>query len=140
MVEVTKRAADGRNQCTMLIVEDDEVLRMVLRFEFEKCGFEVREAENGKAGLASIVERHPDVIVTDLEMPVMDGFSFIATVRATYGKAAIPIIAISAGKSDGLAEKAVAAGANQFCPKPLNAKSFLAVVNSHLPANPTPEN
>lgn len=139
-MKVSGHVADGRNRRTMLIVEDDEVQRMVLRFEFEKGGFKVREAENGKAGLASIVEMHPDIIVTDLEMPVMDGFSFITEVRTTYGKAAIPIIAISASKSEGLAEKAVAAGANQFCQKPLIAKNFMAVINRYLSANPISEN
>ncbi len=122
----------------MLIVEDDEVLRMVLHFELEKNGFEVREAVNGKAGLASIVEMHPDVIITDIEMPVMNGLKFIAAVRITYGKIAIPIIAISASKSDGIAEKALAAGANQFCEKPLTVESLLTIVNRHLPANIPP--
>lgn len=139
-MEGQKRVTERRNQGAILIVEDDEVLRMVLRFEFEKDGFKVREAENGKAGLASIAEMHPDIIVTDLEMPVMDGFSFISAVRITFAKTAIPIIAISAGTSEGLAEKAMAAGANQFCPKPLIAKNFLAVVNIHLPAKPISEN
>lgn len=119
----------------MLIVEDDEVLRMVLHIEFEKNGFEVREAENGKAGLASIAEMYPDVIITDMEMPVMDGLAFTTEVRITYGKITMPIIAISAAKNDDLAEKALAAGANQFCEKPLTVESLLAVVNRHLPAS-----
>lgn len=137
---MSKSAADVRSRRTILIVEDDEMLRIILRLEFKKSGFEVREAENGQVGLASVVEMHPDVIITDIEMPVMDGFSFIAAVRRIHGKPFVPIIAISAMKNDGIAKMAKAAGANQFCAKPLTPKILLAVINSHLPAALQPEN
>ncbi len=140
MAETLDRMTGRPNSRTILIVEDDEVLRMVLRVEFEKNGFNVREAENGSAGLTSIVEMHPDAIITDIEMPVMNGFSFIAEVRKADGQADIPIIAISASKITDVAAKAVAAGANQFCEKPLTTKNILAVINAYLPPDASPAN
>lgn len=74
-----------------------------------------------------------------MEMPVMGGLAFTAEVRITYGKITMPIIAISGAKNDDLAEKALAAGANQSCEKPLNMESFLTVINRHLPARTPPK-
>lgn len=132
MVEVLKRAAVTENKSIILIVDDDEILRRVLLLELEKRGFKVREADNGKDGLARLVEMLPDIIVTDLEMPVMDGFTFIANVRATFGKAAIPIIAISGSINEGLAERTLVAGANQFLPKPFHINSLTTAIVGHL--------
>ena len=137
MVETARRAADAENPRTILIVEDDDLLRMVLRMELEKNGLNVFEAGNGQAGLAVLRDMAPDIIVTDLMMPVMDGFSFIAAVRRTNGGAALPIIVISAMKSADMREKAVEAGANLFCEKPLSPESLLAVIKNHLPAIPS---
>lgn len=137
MGETAKRAADMRSRRTVLIVEDDDVLRTVLRFEFERNGFNVLEAENGRTGLSAFHDMAPDIIITDLMMPVMDGFSFIDAVRKTHG-AAVPIIAISAAKGDGIGEKAVETGASQFCEKPLSLEGLLTAVRSHLPASAAP--
>lgn len=140
MGEAAKRAADVRDRRTVLVVEDDDVLRTVLRFEFERNGFNVLEAENGRTGLSAFRDMAPDVIITDLMMPVMDGFSFIDAVRKTHGTAAVPIIAISAVKGDGMGKKAVEAGASQFCEKPLSLEGLLTAVRSHLPARVPPKN
>ncbi|MBI5636344.1 MAG: response regulator [Nitrospinae bacterium] len=139
MGEAAKRAADVRDRRTILIVEDDDILRTVLRFEFEKNGFKVLEAENGRAAIAAIGCIQPDIIITDLMMPVMDGFSFIDAVRKAKGNT-VPIIAISAAKGDGMGEKAVETGASQFCEKPLSLESLLTAVRNHLPANVPPKN
>lgn len=126
--------AEASNWPIILIVDDDEILRMVLHNEFKKIGFKVREADNGKVGLASLVEIYPDVIITDIEMPVMDGFTLIRAVRKIDVRAAIPIIVLSAMKSDDMAKKALAAGANQFFPKPFHLNNLVAAILGHLSA------
>ena len=134
MTEAVKSAVDVRDRRTVLIVEDDVVQRMVLRFEIEKNGFIVQEAGDGWAGLAAIGNFHPDIIITDLMMPVMDGFSFIDAVRKTDGLSTVPIIAISAVRGTGMGERAIESGANQFCEKPVSAKIIMVAIESYLPA------
>lgn len=130
---MANRLAGERDRRIILIVEDDEVLRMVLHQEFVKNGFYVREAENGQAGIASFVEMPPNIIITDLMMPVMDGISFIAAVRKTNDT--VPIIAMSAVMGDRMGEKAVEAGANQFCIKPIATETLLTAIKDYLPAS-----
>ncbi len=134
------RMTGRRNNPTILIVEDDDVLRMVLRIEFEKNGYKVREAENGRAGLTSFEEMHPDAIITDIEMPVMNGINFIAEVRKENNQAEVPIIAISASKIANVGEKAVAAGANRFYEKPFATKNILTAVNTYLSSGTSSQN
>lgn len=125
------RRAKAPVRRTIPVVEDDEVLRMVLRMEFEKNGFSVREARHGRDALASIIEMAPDIIVTDIMMPVMDGFSFIDAVRKSA--LSVPIIAMSAVKDDDMRQRAMETGANRFCVKPITPETLLAAIEDHLP-------
>ncbi len=125
----------GGGRPVILVVEDDDVLRMVLRFEIEKRGFVVREAENGAAALSSFKNRVPDIIVTDLMMPVMDGFSFIDEVRHSAASAGVPIIAISAVKDQEMGRRALALGANTFMAKPLSPEGLLKTIQTYLDAS-----
>lgn len=77
---------------TVLIVDDEADLRFVLRFALEDAGHAVVEASNGRAALEQIADAPPDVIVTDLMMPVMTGSELIAHLRADPATAAIPIV------------------------------------------------
>lgn len=129
MVGAVKGAVGKR---VVLIVDDDEVQRMVLRHEMEKSGFHVREAVNGQAGLAAVGDFHPDIIITDLMMPVMDGFTFIAAVRKTDGVSTVPIIAVSGSRAEGMGERAVESGANQFYDKSASLHILMAAVENHL--------
>ncbi len=138
MVESAKHVADAPHRRTILMVDDDDVLLMVMHMVFERNGFNVINADNGLAGLSAIREKTPDIIITDLMMPVMDGLTFIAAVRKTEGTAAIPIIAISAMKGDELPKKAMEAGANQFCIKPFSPESLLTVIKNQLSASIAP--
>jgi CheY-like chemotaxis protein len=81
---------------TVLIVDDEASVRFLLRMVFETAGYDVIEAPHGRAALERIDEARPALVVTDLMMPVMDGWELIARLRTNPATAAIPIIAASA--------------------------------------------
>ena len=81
----------------LLLVEDDPQLRIVLCAILTQCGYAVRSAHDGLSGLAEVWSRVPDVILSDLYMPGMSGFDFLAEVRKTFP--AIPLIAMSSAYS-----------------------------------------
>jgi PAS domain S-box-containing protein len=85
-----------RSSKTVLLVEDHKVTRQLLRNIFSKQGWKVYEAENGEVGLARLSEANPDLIVLDLMMPRMDGFDFVAKLRAESIWRSIPVIILTA--------------------------------------------
>ena len=66
---------------TILIVEDEESLRSILKAKLEKENFDVLEAKNGEEGLQMALEKNPDLILLDIVMPVMDGFTMVKKLR-----------------------------------------------------------
>ena len=81
--------------CSALVAEDDEVTRRVLRETLEKEGWDVAEAEDGRAALAAVAARRPDLILLDLLMPEMDGFEFLEELRKEEANRSIPIVVIT---------------------------------------------
>ena len=80
---------------TVLVVEDDSTLRAVIRLVLEREGYQISEAQNGRAALTAMAGEMPDVAVVDLKMPVMDGGELIKHMRADARLAAIPIVLLS---------------------------------------------
>lgn len=91
-------AMDPTKARRVLIVEDDPSVRRGLARLFRRLGWEASEAANGQDGLERITEEAPQVIVLDLEMPVLDGSGFMAVMQADPTLAAIPVIRISGRK------------------------------------------
>jgi PAS domain S-box-containing protein len=116
----------------VLIADDREDNRSVLRDMLAPSGFEILEAANGEAGLALARAQKPDLILVDLKMPVMDGRAMIRQVRATPELARVPIIAISASAFNYNREECIAAGANDFLPKPFRLDRLLNLVAQYL--------
>ena len=85
--------ADKKN--TILIIEDEIDLRELLKSKLEEKGYNVLEAENGKTGLETALSQHPDIILLDIIMPVMDGFSMLKELRQDEWGKNIPIIILS---------------------------------------------
>ena len=79
----------------MLVVEDDQSLRVVIRMILENAGYEVSEARNGRAALESIQAGLPDVILADMRMPIMSGVELVNHLRRDPGTAFIPIVLMS---------------------------------------------
>jgi CheY-like chemotaxis protein len=80
----------------ILIVDDESSMRFLLRMILEKAGYEILEAHHGAAALERINEWRPDLVVTDLMMPVMNGRDLVGRLRADPETASIPILLISA--------------------------------------------
>jgi CheY-like chemotaxis protein len=89
------------SQVRVLIVDDESNVRFLLRRVFEAAGYEVVEAHHGVAALARMADVHPDLVVTDLMMPVMGGAELIAHLRSDPETASIPIVVISSESVSG---------------------------------------
>jgi len=92
----TLRTICGRGSGHLLIVEDDESARMLVRHGMEREGWQVEEAANGRLALAAVQAREPDAIVLDLMMPEMDGFEFLSELRRQASWRDIPVVVVTA--------------------------------------------
>jgi CheY-like chemotaxis protein len=109
----------------ILVVDDEPDQRFLLRRIFERAGHEVLEAVNGTAALRAVGESRPDLVVTDVMMPVMDGVELIRRLRGDPATARIPILAASA-------DTMLAGDADAVMPKPYSWRDLLAVADALL--------
>jgi CheY-like chemotaxis protein len=114
------------------VVEDNELIRAEVTTILSLEGFEVMEAENGRDGLRRLAEECPDLILTDLMMPEMDGFAFLQAARANTLWASIPFVILSARSDKDAAEQALALGARRYLTKPVDVEALLAIVTYAL--------
>ena len=96
LAAILQRYDCARPPCPLLVVEDDPVMRDMLRRRLEKENWTVIEAENGRAALEQMTERQPDLILLDLMMPEMDGFQFLDEIRKRKDWHVIPVIVVTA--------------------------------------------
>jgi DNA-binding response OmpR family regulator len=111
----------------ILVVEDDEVARELLRLTLERQGYSVTTAENGVLGFDLAVELRPDLIITDIWMPAADGIHLVRRVRDTREVASTPIL-VTTGFGTGSATFTLTRGADAYEPKPLDPASLLRTV------------
>jgi CheY-like chemotaxis protein len=93
---VLRGLCGGRLAPHVLVVEDDEDTRAVIRQTLERAGFTLAEAENGRVALARVAERRPDAVVLDLVMPEMNGFEFLAAFRSHAAWRSVPVVVLTA--------------------------------------------
>jgi CheY-like chemotaxis protein len=117
----------------VLYVEDndDNVYMLKMRLELED-GFEVLVAGDGAAGLAIAAAERPDLILMDLNLPVVDGWEATRRLRADPGTRTIPIIALTAHAMAGDRERALAAGCDEFDTKPIDLERLLEKIRAVL--------
>ncbi|MBD2212227.1 response regulator [Nostoc linckia FACHB-104] len=121
----------GKKQ-KILVVDDRWENRSVLMNLLEPIGFEIVEAEDGKEGLAKAVDFQPDLIITDITMPVMNGLEMIQNLRNLPEYQDIKIIVSSASVFDTDKQKSLDAGADDFMPKPVQASDLIEKLQAHL--------
>ncbi len=112
----------------ILVVDDDEKLLKLIGFLFEPQPVSLETATNGEKGLALAKETLPDLIMTDLMMPVMDGHEFCKTLKETEGLKDIPVVALSASIDPSEEERILSAGACRFIRKPFQSRALVADV------------
>ena len=116
----------------ILVVEDQEDNRQIVRDLLTTTDYEVMEAENGEEALAAVAKHRPDLILMDIQLPIMDGYEATRRLKADPGLRAIPVIAVTSYALSGDEEKARAAGCDDFVPKPFSPRELLAKVQAYL--------
>ncbi len=116
----------------ILIVDDGEMNRRVLRAALERAGHRTEQATNGREALERLVDGSFDVILLDLIMPEMDGFETLAAIKADETLRHLPVIVISGIDELDAAVRCIEMGATDYLPKPFNASLLRARVNASL--------
>jgi len=116
----------------ILVVEDQEDLRGVLRTLLTGSGYEMLEAADGEAGVVKAKSERPDLVLMDIQMPVLDGYEATRRIKADPDLKTIPIIAVSSFAMKGDEEKARAAGCDHYVTKPYSPMQLLRTIRSLL--------
>jgi two-component system cell cycle response regulator DivK len=116
----------------VLVIEDQEDNRTILRDLFASVGYEVLEAVDGLEGIRVAAAERPDLILMDIQMPGLDGYDTTRRIKAQAGLAAIPVIAVTSYALSGDEEKARAAGCDDYVTKPFSPRALLAKVAAWL--------
>jgi two-component system cell cycle response regulator DivK len=117
----------------ILVVEDQEDNRQILRDLLLSADYELIEAGNGEEALAAVAKNRPDLILMDIQLPVMDGYEATRRIKADPVSAAIPVIAVTSYALSGDEAKARDAGCDDFVPKPYSPRQLLAKIRKYLP-------
>lgn len=117
---------------TVLTIDDSKAVRDMVRFTLEPAGYTVAEAENGQMGLDVMRNTRPKLVITDLNMPVMDGLTFITHARQDPVGAGVPIVMLTTESAPDMKAKGKAAGATGWIDKPFNADKLVAVAKKLL--------
>ena len=117
----------------ILVVEDQADNRQILRDLLGNAGFDLIEAENGQEALAALASHRPDLILMDIQLPIMDGYEATRRIRANPEMKSIPIIAVTSYALTGDEAKALAAGCNAYVTKPYSPRALLAKVREYVP-------
>jgi CheY-like chemotaxis protein len=121
---------------TILIVDDDQSIRDLLRMHLSAAGYEVHVAEDAIAAGYLVLRSPPDLIISDVHMPHMDGFEFIAALKADSTLPKIPVIFLTS--NDEGDDRGRQLGAVGYVTKPVRADRLLALVAQHVPGGTLP--
>ena len=113
----------------ILVVEDQPDNRQIIRDMLAGTDYEITEAENGEEALAAIAKQRPDLILMDIQLPIMDGYTATRRIKDDPALRAIPIIAVTSYVED---EKARAAGCDEYVPEPYSPRQLLAKIRQYL--------
>jgi len=116
----------------ILVVEDTEDNRQILRDLLGMAGYVLVEAHDGAQGVAMAAEHRPDLILMDIQMPVMDGYEATRLIKADPALVSIPVIAVTSYALSGDEAKTRAAGCDGYIAKPYSPRQMLAKVREIL--------
>lgn len=116
----------------ILIVDDDATNRTLYKILLQQAGYEIIEAENGEEAIDLAMQEIPDLILMDIQMPVLDGISALKVIRANENTKDIPVIAVTSYAMYGDRDKFLSEGFNDYIPKPLNIDGFVKKITLHI--------
>ena len=116
----------------ILVVEDQADNRQIIRDMLADTGYDITEAENGEEALAAIAKQRPDLILMDIQLPVMDGYTATRRIKSDAALKSIPIIAVTSYALSGEEKKAREAGCDDYVPKPYSPRQLLAKIRQYL--------
>lgn len=120
----------------ILVVDDDESIRDLLRMHLTAAGYEVQVAADAIAAGYSVLQAPPDLIITDVNMPHMDGFEFVAALKADTSVPRIPVIFLTSLEDGDSRGREL--GAVGYITKPVRADRLLSLVAQHVPGGAIP--
>jgi two-component system cell cycle response regulator DivK len=118
----------------ILVVEDHEDNRQILRDLLGSAGFEMLEAGDGEAALRMAAAERPDLILMDVQLPVLDGYEATRRIKSDPRLKAIPIIVVTSYALSGEEVRARSAGCDAYVAKPYSPRQLLAKIRTYLPA------
>lgn len=116
----------------LLLVEDHEEIWDFLSRRLRRKGYDVVVANDGRSGVDAVRANRPDLILMDVNLPVLDGYSAVRELRADEATREIPVIALTAHAMTGDREKAIAAGCTDYHPKPIDFSRLLEQIETAL--------
>jgi two-component system, cell cycle response regulator DivK len=116
----------------ILVVEDQEDNRQILRDLLTNGGYDMIEAENGQDAITAAEANRPDLILMDIQLPLLDGYEATRRIKANPDLRSIPIIVVTAYALSGDEEKARNAGCDDYLAKPYSPRQLLAKIRSHV--------
>ncbi|MFM9902905.1 MAG: response regulator [Polaromonas sp.] len=116
----------------IVLMEDDAATRMLVASVLKKDGFEVLSSDNGADGLALVREHRPDLVISDVQMPLMDGFAMLQTLRADASLAATPVILLTSLQERAHMRIGMTSGADDYITKPFRPGELREAVSAQL--------
>jgi two-component system cell cycle response regulator DivK len=116
----------------ILIVEDTEDNRQIMRDLLTNAGYDIVEAHDGQAAVTAAAEHRPDLILMDIQLPILNGYEAIRRIKADPGLRSIPIVAVTSYALSGDKEAARIAGCAGYVAKPFSPRQLLATVRDLL--------
>ena len=117
---------------TVLVIEDNDQNLYLISFMLRKAGFSVFEARNGQEGIDIACRRLPDLILLDIQLPLMNGYEVARRLRMIEEVKSIPVIAVTSYAMVGDREKALDAGCTGYIEKPINPATFIDEICQYM--------
>lgn len=116
----------------ILIVEDNKINLELVEYLLNSFGYSTFAARDGAEGVRTALREHPDLIICDLQMPVLNGYEMVRELKKDSLLSLIPIIAVTALSMPGDRDQVMSAGFNGYLSKPIDPETFVRTVEGHL--------
>lgn len=118
---------------TILVIEDQEQNRYLMKYMLEVHGHRVVLADDGESGIELAIQRHPDLVLLDIQLPTMSGHEVARRLQANPAVASIPIVAVTSYAMPGDREMVMASGCTGYIEKPINPDTFVNEIQQYVP-------